>query len=51
MWNFEMVEEQLNTETCAEKGNVASWATLLKKGQADITVEDLPGCTGKINLV
>ena len=47
MWDYEMSADEVNVTTCGPAGNVVSWDTLKKKGDAMESVKAFPGCNGK----
>ena len=47
MWSYEMSEDELNSQTCGSKGDVASWDTLEERGVSLRTVRGFPICSSK----
>ena len=47
MWQHEMTEDELNSDSCGARGDVASWETLKEKGTSLRTKHILPSCIGK----
>ena len=47
MWDYEMSADEVNVTTCGPAGNVVSWDTLKKKGDAMESVKAFPGCNGE----
>ena len=47
MWQHEMTEDELNSDSCGARGDVASWETLKEKGTSLRTKHVLPSCIGK----
>ena len=47
MWQHEKTEDELNSESCGARGDVASWKTLKEKGTSLRTKHILPSCIGK----
>ena len=54
LWDYEMSENELSSQTCGTKGNVVSWDSLKERGPANRTAKSFPKCNGnilKINIL